>query len=309
MKQNPLTLDMLLDQLSGLNIIQFAAIPMILLVIIEWIFTIIQKKDYYNSLDTLSATTIGLVNVGISALLKIGIFTIILFFYNLVPWSIPTNWWAYVLCIVAIDFFRYWSHRLSHVNRFWWATHVTHHNSEKYNWSVAFRLGWTQHIKFIFFIPVILMGFNPVLFFICHQIEVLYQFWIHTEFIRKLPAPIEYIFVTPSHHRVHHSSNSKYIDKNFGSTLIIWDRMFGTFQQEEERTLYGITTPMNTYNPITLNFHEWKSIYIDVVKSRSLKEVYAMIFTSPASLASVKESYKIINQENQKKRTSLIKKK
>ena len=292
MKENPLTMEMLLDQLIGLDIIQYAAIPLILLVILEWILTIVQKKDYYNSLDTLSATFIGLVNVGISAFLKIGIFGVILFFYNIVPWSIPSEWWAYILCIIAIDFFRYWSHRLTHVNRFWWATHVTHHNSEKYNLSVAFRLGWTQHIKFIFFIPVILMGFDPVLFFICHQIEVLYQFWIHTEYIRKLPAPIEYIFVTPSHHRVHHSTNDQYIDKNFGSTLIIWDRMFGTFEAEEEQAIYGITTPLNTYNPVTLNFHEWKDMLLDVVKSTSLKEAYAMLFTSPSKLEAVKTEFK-----------------
>jgi sterol desaturase/sphingolipid hydroxylase (fatty acid hydroxylase superfamily) len=297
MKENPLTMEMLLDQLIGLDIIQYAAIPMILLVILEWILTIVQKKDYYNSLDTVSATFIGIVNVGISALLKIGIFGTMLFFYNVVPWSIPREWWAYILCIITIDFFRYWSHRLTHVNRFWWATHVTHHNSEKYNLSVAFRLGWTQHIKFIFFIPIILMGFDPVLFFICHQIEVLYQFWIHTEYIRKLPAPIEYIFVTPSHHRVHHSTNDQYIDKNFGSTLIIWDRIFGTFEAEEEQAIYGITTKLNTYNPVTLNFHEWKDMLIDVVKSKSLKEAYAMLFTSPSKLEAVKTEFKSFQEK------------
>jgi sterol desaturase/sphingolipid hydroxylase (fatty acid hydroxylase superfamily) len=300
MKENPLTMEMLLDQLTGLNIIQIAAIPLILLVIMEWVLTIVQKKDYYNSLDTVSATFIGLVNVGISALLKIGIFGTMLFFYNVVPWSIPREWWAYILCIITIDFFRYWSHRLTHVNRFWWATHVTHHNSEKYNLSVAFRLGWTQHIKFIFFIPIVLMGFDPVLFFICHQIEVLYQFWIHTEYIRKLPAPIEYIFVTPSHHRVHHSTNDQYLDKNFGSTLIIWDRLFGTFEAEEERTVYGITEPINTYNPITLNFHEWKDIFFDVIKSKSLKEAYAMLFTSPSKLEAVKAEFNSINLKENK---------
>jgi hypothetical protein len=192
---------------------------------------------------------------------------------------------------MGLYFCGYWSHRLTHVNRFWWATHVTHHNSDKYNLSVAFRLGWTQHIKFIFFIPVILMGFDPVIFFICHQIEVLYQFWIHTEYIRKLPAPIEYIFVTPSHHRVHHSRNKKYLDKNFGSTFIVWDRLFGTFQAEEEPTLYGITTPINSYNPITLNFHEWKDICLDVIKSRSVKEGYAMMFTSPSKLEAFKTEF------------------
>jgi hypothetical protein len=135
------------------------------------------------------------------------------------------------------------------------------------------------------------MGFDPVLFFICHQIEVLYQFWIHTEYIRKLPAPIEYVFVTPSHHRVHHSRNEKYLDKNFGSTFILWDRIFGTFQAEEEQVLYGITKPVNSYNPITLNFHEWKDITLDVIKSRSVKEAYAMMFTSPSKLAQVKEEF------------------
>lgn len=291
MRKTPISVEMLIEQVSEYNIIQIAAIPMILLVILEWVITIAKKKDYYDGLDTISATVIGLVNVGISALLKVGTFGLILFFYNMVPWSIPKTWWAYILCLVSIDFCRYWAHRVAHVNRFWWATHVTHHNSEKYNWSVSFRLGWTQHIKIIFFIPVALMGFDPVIFFICHQIEVLYQFWIHTEYIRKLPAPIEYIFTTPSHHRVHHSRNEKYLDKNFGSTLIIWDRMFGTFVPETEQADYGITKPVNSYNPITLNFHEWKDLLRDVFKSKSLKEARAMAFTSPSKLDAAKARF------------------
>ena len=295
MRENPISVDMLIEQVSDYNIIQLAAIPMILLVVLEWIISIAKKKDYYDSLDTISATVIGLVNVGLSALLKVVTFGIILFFYNAVPWSIPKTWWAYILCLVCIDFARYWAHRVAHVNRFWWATHVTHHNSEKYNWSVSFRLGWTQHIKIIFFIPVALMGFDPVLFFICHQIEVLYQFWIHTEYIRKLPAPIEYIFTTPSHHRVHHSRNENYIDKNFGSTLIIWDRIFGTFMPETEKADYGITKPVNSYNPITLNFHEWKALIQDVAKSRSIKEARAMAFTNPSKLEAAKAKFKEIN--------------
>ena len=297
MRDNPISIEMLIEQVSDYNIIQLAAIPMILLVVLEWIISIAKKKDYYDSLDTLSATFIGLVNVGLSALLKVVIFGIILFFYNMVPWSIPKTWWAYILCLVCIDFARYWAHRVAHVNRFWWATHVTHHNSEKYNWSVSFRLGWTQHIKIIFFIPVALMGFDPVLFFICHQIEVLYQFWIHTEYIRKLPAPIEYIFTTPSHHRVHHSRNPKYIDKNFGSTLIIWDRLFGTFVPETEQADYGITKPVNSYNPVTLNFHEWKDLIRDVLKSRSLKEARAMAFSNPSKLDAVKAKFSEIDKQ------------
>lgn len=273
------------------NIILYAAPVMFTLVALEWYFSYREKKEYYDAKDTAAATAIGLVNVGISAAIKILTFGIILFFYNLVPWSIPHTWWSYVLCLIWIDFWRYWAHRIAHENRFWWATHVTHHNSAKYNWSVSFRLGWTQHIKIIFFIPVALLGFHPVVFFITHQIEVLYQFWIHTEYIKKLPRPIEYFFTTPSHHRVHHARNEKYLDKNYGSTFIIWDRIFGTFQPEEERPDYGITTPVNSYNPIKLNFHEWSDIVRDVRRSKSLKEAYAMIFTRPSELEAKKKEF------------------
>jgi len=292
MRENPVTYEMIVSRLDGLNIVAAAAIPMISLVLLEWVLNYFQKKEHYDSLDTLSATFIGLVNVAQSALLKVATFGVIIFFYNLVPWSIPQTWWAFIVCIVCIDFFRYWAHRVAHESRFWWATHVTHHNSEKYNLSVSFRLGWTQHIKIIFFIPVALMGFDPVMFFICHQIEVLYQFWIHAAFITKLPRPIEYLFVTPSHHRVHHATNKHYLDKNYGSTLIIWDRLFGTFEPEVEQAKYGITVPVNSYNPVTLNFHEWVDIFKDVKNSNSLKEAYAMVFTSPAKLAKVKEYFK-----------------
>src|SRR5690606_16026458 len=180
---------------------------------------------------------------------------------------------------------------IAHENRFWWATHVTHHNSEKYNWSVSFRLGWTQNIKIIFFIPVPLVGFDPVTFLICHQIAVLYQFWIHTEYIRKLPRFIEFFFTTPSHHRVHHASNDRYLDRNYGSTFIIWDRMFGTFQPEDEKPKYGITKPVKSYNPIYLNFHEWAELLRDIRKSKSLREAYAVTFCSPSKLERVRKSF------------------
>ncbi|WP_040670197.1 sterol desaturase family protein [Nitritalea halalkaliphila] len=273
------------------NIILYAAPVMFVLVAAEWILSARQNRHYYDGKDTLAATFIGLVNVGMSAAIKVLTFGIILFFYNLVPWTIPHTWWAYVLCFVWIDFWRYWAHRVAHENRFWWATHVTHHNSQKYNWSVSFRLSWTQHIKIVFFIPVVLAGFDPIVFFICHQIAVLYQFWIHTEYIGKLPAPIEYIFTTPSHHRVHHATNAHYLDKNYGSTFIIWDRMFGTFQPEEERPSYGLTEQVDSYNPLTLNFHEWQAIVQDVRASGSLKEAYAMVMSRPSELKAVKAKF------------------
>jgi sterol desaturase/sphingolipid hydroxylase (fatty acid hydroxylase superfamily) len=274
------------------NIILYAAPVMISLVAIEWIISYIKKRKYYDGKDTIAATVIGLGNVAISAALKVITFGIVLFFYNMVPWSIPYTWWAFILCFIWIDFWRYWAHRIAHENRFWWATHVTHHSSEKYNWSVSFRLGWTQHIKIIFFIPIALAGFHPVVFFICHQIAVLYQFWIHTEYIRKLPKPIEYIFTTPSHHRVHHARNDKYLDKNYGSTFIIWDRIFGTFQGEEEQADYGITKPIKSYNPVYLCFHEWMDIIKDIKNSKSLKEVYVMTFVRPSKLEEKRELFR-----------------
>jgi sterol desaturase/sphingolipid hydroxylase (fatty acid hydroxylase superfamily) len=273
-------------------ILVYAAPVMIGLVLLEWALSLYQNREIYDTKDTLAATAIGIGNLIISAVIKVATFGIIIFFYNLAPWRIPPTWWSYILCIVWIDFWRYWAHRVAHENRFWWATHVTHHNSEKYNWSVSFRLGWTQHIKIIFFIPVALTGFHPVVFFISHQIEVLYQFWIHTEYIRKLPKPIEFIFTTPSHHRVHHARNGKYLDRNYGSTLIIWDRIFGTFQPEEEQPEYGITKPVNSYNPIYLNFHEWMDIVRDVRQSRSLKEAMTMVFARPSKLEEKKKFFR-----------------
>lgn len=263
------------------NLILWAAPIMFLLVFAEWGISLYQKKDTYDGKDFLAAATIGFVNVGLSALIKVFIFGIALFCWNIVPWKIPYTWWSFIPCFFAIDLARYWAHRISHEQRFWWASHITHHNSSKYNFSVSFRLGWTQHIKIIFFMPVMLMGFHPFVFFICHQIAVLYQFWIHTEYITKLPKPIEFFFTTPSHHRVHHASDAHYLDKNYGSTFIIWDRIFGTFMPEGERPTYGITKPVKSYNPVYLVFHEWADIVSDLKKARNFNETYRILFGKP----------------------------
>lgn len=271
------------------NIILYAAPVMFLLVGIEWGWSIYRQQKVYDHKDFLAATSIGLVNVGISALVKVALFAVVLFCYNLVPWSIPFTWWSFIPCFIFTDFLRYWAHRVAHEQRMWWATHVTHHNSKLYNFSVSFRLSWTQHIKLVFFLPVALAGFHPVVFFICHQIAVLYQFWIHTEYINKLPRFIEYFFTTPSHHRVHHATNEQYLDKNYGSTFIIWDRMFGTFEPEMERPNYGITEELNTYNPITLVFHEWTDIVQDMRQVHNVREVFQVLFAKPAETKHLKD--------------------
>ncbi|WP_439153039.1 sterol desaturase family protein [Winogradskyella sp.] len=272
---------------------------MFALVAIEYYLSIKQQRKLYHRKDFLASATIGFGNLFVNALTKVGIFYIVVICYNLTPWTIPHTWWSYLLCFICLDFVRYWSHRISHFQRFWWSTHVVHHSSEYYNFSTSFRLSWVQNLKIIFFLPVIMLSFDPVVFIIVHQLEILYQFWIHTELIRKLPKPIEYIFVTPSHHRVHHAVNKDYIDKNFGSTLIIWDRMFGTFQPEKEQAIYGITKPVNSFNPVYLVFHAWGDLFIDIWKRP--KKSWHILFGSPTlwEREQVKQLEEV-SQENKK---------
>ena len=263
------------------TIIMFVAPLMFFFVALEFFLGRKNKLELYSGKDFLASLSIGLINILLNSFMKVGVFMVFLYFYNLSPFKIGITWWSFVICLIALDFFRYWAHRFAHEQRFWWSTHVVHHSSVHYNLSVSFRLSWTQNLKIVFFLPVILMGFHPLVFLIVHQLEVLYQFWIHTELIKKLPKPIEYIFTTPSHHRVHHSTNERYIDKNYGSTFIIWDRLFGTFQQEDEKPVYGITKPVNSYNPVYLVFHEWIAVFKDLAKARSPKMVWQILFGSP----------------------------
>ncbi len=254
---------------------------MVSLAILEYYLRRRESREHYDTKDAMAAVGVGIGNLLSSALAKGFVFGVILLFYNWTPLYFPVSWWSFVLCFIVVDFLRYWAHRIAHEQRFWWATHVTHHSSEQYNFSVTFRLSWTQHIKVIFFIPIGLLGFDPFVFFICNQLAVLYQFWIHTELIGKLWWPIEYIIVTPSHHRVHHGTNDQYLDKNYGSSLIIWDRMFGTFCEEQEVPDYGILKPVNSYNPVTLVFHEHVDILRDLATYRHPKAWWRILFGGP----------------------------
>lgn len=282
MSNNTLTLQEIQDY-DFTTIIWVVAPLMFFFVGLEYYLGKKNKLNLYSGKDFLASLSIGVVNILLNSFMKVGVFVFFLFFYNLSPLHLPITWWSFILCFFALDFVRYWAHRIAHEQRFWWSTHVVHHSSEHYNFSVSFRLSWTQNLKLVFFLPVILMGFHPLVFLIIHQLEVLYQFWLHTELIGKLPKPIEYIFTTPSHHRVHHSTNEKYIDKNYGSTLIIWDRLFGTFQEldEDEKPVYGITKPVNSYNPVYLVFHEWVNVFKDLFRAKSLKMAWQILFGSP----------------------------
>ncbi|SDM82064.1 sterol desaturase family protein [Siphonobacter aquaeclarae] len=235
----------------------------------------------YDKRDFLASLGIGLGSLAINGLMKAVLIGTSLFFYALVPWKWPAAWWTWVLTYVGVDLCNYLAHWVAHKQRFWWATHVTHHSSEYLNLSTAFRNSWTQHLKMVFFLPLWLSGAPPLVIFTCYQIDLLYQFWIHTEAIPKLPRWFEYIFVTPSHHRVHHGRNEAYIDKNFGTTFILWDRLFGTFQEEMEKPLYGITKPLASSGIVYLNFHEWADIWRDVRRASGWKEAWNVLWGPP----------------------------
>jgi sterol desaturase/sphingolipid hydroxylase (fatty acid hydroxylase superfamily) len=170
--------------------------------------------------------------------------------------TIPVTWWSWALLLLSVDFVFYWIHRWGHEINIMWAAHSPHHSAEEMNFFVALRASVTQRLtSFLFFWVLTIVGFNPVQIYAMVAIHLFIAFLHHTEFIYKLPKPIEYIFTTPSHHRVHHGVNLKYLDKNFGEFLIIWDRMFGTFEEEKEKVAYGILDHPKTWNPIFINFH------------------------------------------------------
>jgi sterol desaturase/sphingolipid hydroxylase (fatty acid hydroxylase superfamily) len=274
-----------------------AAIPFLFLFAgIECYLSYRQNKSYYSLKETIGSLFVGIGNVVISTWIKALLFYLAILIYNAIPWRMELISWTFLPCYILFDFCSYWAHRISHKQRFWWATHVAHHTGEHYNLTVAFRLSWVQYLKVVFLFPVPLAGFHPFIFFTTNQIAILYQFWIHTEYIRKLPRVVEYIFVTPSNHRVHHGSQPKYIDKNFGATFIIWDRMFGTYQKEEEQVIYGITQNIqHKANPIYINFHEYHDMFRDAWKATGWRRKLFFIFGDPSKIAEFKKTMELDN--------------
>src|SRR6476620_11713583 len=271
------------------NIIVWAAPVMFFFVLLEWGISRYQNRKLYDKKETIGSICVGVGNVLINLAMKLTLLYLVIGLYNLLPWRMYFNWWTFIPCYIIFDLCSYWAHRISHEQRFWWATHVVHHSSENYNLTVSFRLSWVQHLKLVFFLPVALIGFHPVIFFIVNQIAVLFQFWVHTEYIRKLHPVIEYIFATPSNHRVHHGSQEKYINKNYGATFIFWDRIFGTYQPEEEQSIYGITHNIDhKHDPIHINFHEYVDMIKDVKNASTFREKLFYIFGDPEDIGHAK---------------------
>lgn len=253
------------------NLIHYAIPFFIATVIIEVIATVKLRMQDYEFKDAGTSILMGLGNVIIGLFSKALVFGVFLFIYNQFRiFTFPFTWWGWVLIFFAEDFGYYWFHRISHTNRFFWASHVVHHSSKHYNLSTALRQTWTGNFtSFVFYLWLPFLGFHPVMILMQMSVSLLYQYWIHTELIKKMPKWFEFIFNTPSHHRVHHATNPQYLDRNHAGILIIWDRMFGTFEPEVEKPIYGLTENIETYNPLKVAFHEWIQMFKDAFTSRT----------------------------------------
>ncbi|TAE71129.1 MAG: sterol desaturase family protein [Oscillatoriales cyanobacterium] len=197
------------------------------------------------------------------------------------PLKVPVNGWTMLLAVFIADFLYYWNHRAEHRIRFFWAYHSVHHSSTDFNLTVALRLAWVEDfILWIFYIPMALLGFHPLQVLIALEVVGLYQVWIHNQKIGRLGI-LESMMNTASNHRVHHGSNLPYIDKNYGGILIVWDRLFGTYQAETEKVIYGLTENIQTHNPIQINIMEYSRIISDLRRSQTLKEWFLSLFGPP----------------------------
>lgn len=250
------------------NLIHYAIPVFVITILAEIIIAVYVQHQKYDYKDAITSISMGIGNVLAGILAKGLSFGFLMLCYQFRVFEIPFTWWAWILVFFAEDFTYYWAHRIGHESRFFWASHVVHHSSQKYNLSTAVRQTWTGAFTGFFFAGwMALLGFHPLMIATQSAISLLYQYWIHTEMIDKLPRWFEFLFNTPSHHRVHHATNPQYLDRNHAGILIIWDRMFGTFEPEVEKPIYGLTQNIETHNPVKVAFHEWFAIAKDLVRN------------------------------------------
>ena len=256
----------------------------ILLTVLEMVSYRLHPDDDsagYESKDAATSIGMGLGSLVFDLLWKIPIVAIYTAIYELTPLRVPVLWWTVLLMLLVQDFLYYWSHRSHHVIRILWACHVVHHSSRKFNLTTALRQPWTTWTVWPFYVPMIALGVHPAVLAFCAGVNLVYQFWIHTERIDKLPRPIEFVFNTPSHHRVHHASQGGYLDRNYAGMLIVWDRMFGTFTPETERPVFGLTKNISTYNPLRVATHEYAAIARDLRAATTWQERFGRLLRGP----------------------------
>lgn len=260
------------------------AIPMYFTLMgVELVYESITRRKTYRLNDAITNISTGtlqqLTNTFI-ALFKISLYALL--YQYAAFFQLEQSWGTFVVALIFWDVCYYWEHRMVHTISLFWGGHVVHHQSEDFNLSVALRQTSTGFLwGFPFYLPMALLGIHPIQFALVGGINLLYQFWIHTEHINKLPRWFEFIFNTPSHHRVHHGRDPKYIDKNFAGMFIIWDRLFGTFVEEQERPHYGITKPLNSWNPVYANFAHYIDLFKATRQARSMGDAMKMLFYKP----------------------------
>jgi alkylglycerol monooxygenase len=269
--------------MDGVNYIALAIPVFFLLIGVEWLVARFQGRKLYRFNDSINDLSCGILQQVLGVFTKTVVFTgyVAVYEYTRVA-DIPATAWAWVGCFLLVDMQYYWFHRVSHESNLPWGAHIVHHSSEEYNLSVALRQGSFQHFfSWVFYLPLAWLGFSPLMFLTCSSFNTLYQFWIHTRTIGKL-GPLEWVLNTPSHHRVHHGCNPKYIDKNYAGTLIVWDRLFGSFQREEEEPIYGITKPLANWNPLWANFHYYVDLWKVAKEAPGWKEWLQVWWKPPA---------------------------
>jgi sterol desaturase/sphingolipid hydroxylase (fatty acid hydroxylase superfamily) len=273
----------------------FAVPFFLLLLILEW--TAARKLEQltedaqpgrpasgsYARRDAWASISMGLVSVATTAGWKfVALLGYAALYAYVAPWHLPaTAWYTWVIALVGVDLLFYLYHRIAHRVRLVWATHQAHHSSEYFNFATALRQKWNNSGEILMWIPLPLLGVPPWMVFASFSVNLIYQFWVHTERIDKLWAPVEFVFNTPSHHRVHHGMDPEYLDKNYGGILIIWDRMFGSYADELFRPHYGLTKPVGTFNIWTLQTHEYVAIGRDVRSARRWRDRLGFIFGPP----------------------------
>jgi len=265
----------------------YYAVPFfVLLLAVEWLsFRHLRDDDDlvgYDKVDTGTSLAMGMGNLVINVGWKVVVVAAYAGLYELTPLRIPAGaWWAWVLLFFADDLSYYWFHRVSHESRLFWASHVVHHSSQHYNLSTALRQTWVPMTYFPFWLWLPLVGFPPWMVLLAQSWSLIYQFFLHTERVRRLPRPLEAVLNTPSHHRVHHGANEVYLDRNYGGILVIWDRLFGSFEPEGERVRYGLTTNLTTHHPVRVAFHEYAALWADVRRAPTWRQKLAHAYHGP----------------------------
>jgi len=235
----------------------------------------------YERRDAVASVAMGVISTIFVAAINLGVLAIADWLWQWRITDLGTGWAGWTVAVVGWDFLYYWQHRAEHEVRLLWACHVNHHSSQRYNLTTALRQPWTPWTHLLFYPPLALLGVRPWMILAAEGIDLIYQFWVHTEAVGRLPRWFELVFNTPSHHRVHHGSNPEYLDKNYGGILIVFDRLFGTFEPEVAPVRYGLTKNIDTYNPARIAFHEYAALGHDVRAAGTWHDRVGHVFHGP----------------------------